>query len=150
MSLPLRGRAGGNWLRNRQKGKYRRSSLDAIARLHLDGSIAIEQNIHAGTELDESNPLAAGYVVSHLKIENDAARDQAGDLLEYYGTTFAFHGDDVLLVLLRRLRCHGVEELAALIAHVTDHACNRRAVHVDVENAAKNADPVARRSAGGG
>src|SRR5208282_4740148 len=105
MSLPLRGRAGGNWLRNRQKGKYRRSSLDAIARLHLDGSIAIEQNIHAGTELDESNPLAAGYVVSHLKIENDAARD---------------------------------------------HACNRRAVHVDVENAEKNADPVARSSAGGG
>ena len=138
-----------NWLRNRQNGKYRRSSLDAIAGLHLDCGIAIDQNIHARTELDEPDPLAAGYMVSHFKIENDTARDQAGDLLEDYGTAFAFNGNDVLLVLLRRIAVHGVEELAALIAHVADHARNRRAVDVHIEDAEKNADAVARSSASG-
>src|ERR1700676_1831255 len=147
VSLSLRGRAGMNWLRNRQEGKDRGSSLDAIARLHLDRGVAIEQNIHARTKLDESDPLAAGYVISHFKIENDAPRNQAGDLLEYHGTAFAFHGDDVLLVLLRRIRLHGIEELAALITHVADHACNRRAVHVNIEDAKKDADPVPRSSA---
>src|ERR1700676_2334752 len=100
-----------NWLRNRQEGKDRGSSLDAIARLHLDRGVAIEQNIHARSKLDEPDSLAAGYMVSHFKIENDTARDQTGDLLEYYGTAFAFNGDDVLLVLLRRIGLHGVEEL---------------------------------------
>src|ERR1700681_705157 len=104
VSLSLRGRAGRDWLRNRQEGKDRGSSLDAIAELHLDRGITIEQNIHARTELDKSNSLAAGYVVSHFKIENDTARDQAGDLLEYHGPAVAFNGDDVLLVLLRRIR----------------------------------------------
>src|SRR5260370_31826139 len=91
-----------NRLRNRQQGKYRGSSLDVIARLHLNRGISIKQNIHARAKLDEPHPLAAGHVVAHLKIENDTARDQAGDLLEYYGTVLAFNGDDVLLVLLRR------------------------------------------------
>src|SRR4029077_9974943 len=108
--LSLPGDAGMNRLLNRQNGKDRGSSLDAITGLNLDCGIAIEQNIHARTKLDEPNPLAAGYVVSHLKIENDTARDQAGDLLEYYGTAVAFHCDDVLLVLLRRILLHGVEE----------------------------------------
>src|SRR6202158_5119418 len=137
-----------NRLRNRQQGKYRGSSLDVIARLHLDRGIAIEQNIHARAKLDEANPLAAGYPVFHFKIENDTARDQAGDLLEYYGTVLAFNGDDVLLVLLRRMRSHGVVKLAAPIAHVADHACDRRAVHVHIEDAEKDADPVPRNSVG--
>src|ERR1700704_2584509 len=97
-----------NWLRNRQKGEDRGSSFDAITELHLDCGIAIEQNVHARPKLDKPNPLAAGYMVSHFKIENDAACDQAGDLLEYHGTSLAFNGDDVLLVLLRRIRGHGV------------------------------------------
>src|SRR6266852_8268519 len=149
MSLPLVARAGNDRLCNRQESQYCRSSLDAVAGLHLDGGIAIEQNIHARAKLDDPNPLAAGYPISYFKIENDTARDQAGDLLEDYGTAFAFHGDDVLLVLLRRMRCHGVEELATLVAHVADHAGNRRAVHVHIEDAEKNADPVPRSSVHG-
>src|SRR5260370_41885215 len=144
MSLPLPGRDCTNRLRNRQKSKYRRSSLDAIAGLHCDGGIAIEYNRQARAKFHEPNPLAAGYPISYFKIENDTTRDQAGDLLEDYGTAFAFHGDDVLLVLLRRMRCHGVEELATLVAHVADHAGNRRAGHVHIEDAEKNADPVPR------
>src|SRR5260370_14174721 len=151
--LSLPGGGGMNrlciWMRNRQNGKYCSSTLDAITGLHLDCGTAIDENIHARTKLDEANPLARGYVVSHFKIENDAARDQAGDLLEYYGTAFALNGNDVLLVLLRRIRLHGVEELAALIAHVADHARNRRAVHVHIEDTEKNADAVPRSSASG-
>jgi hypothetical protein len=46
MSLPLLslhyGHAVMNRLRDRQKSEYRGSSLDAIARLHLDRGIAVE------------------------------------------------------------------------------------------------------------
>src|ERR1700694_2245400 len=150
--LSLPGGAGMNWLRHRQNGKDRGSSLDAITELHLDCGIAIEQNVHARPKLDKPNSLAAGYMVSHFEIENDTARDQACDLLEDHGTALAFNlafnGDDILLVLLRRIGLHGVEELAALIAHVADHASNRRAVHVHIEDAEKDADPVPRSSSG--
>src|SRR5450755_2230726 len=146
MSLPLPGPAGtdrlSNRLHNRQQGQDRRSALDAIAGLNLDRGIAIEENIHARAKLDEPHALAAGHVVSHFKVENDAARDQAGNLLKYYGTAFAFDSNDVLFILLRRMRAHGVEELAALIAHVADHAGDRRAVHVHIEDAEEDADPV--------
>ena len=81
MRLPLPGHAGMNRLRDRphnwQPGKHRGASLDPIAGLHLDRGIAIEQNIHARAKLNEPNPLTAGHVVSHIKIENDTARDQA-------------------------------------------------------------------------
>ena len=59
----------------------------------------IEQNIHARTELDEADPFAALHAVANFQVENDAAREQAGDLLEDHGTAFAFDGHDVLLVL---------------------------------------------------
>src|SRR5208282_2071629 len=117
--------------------------------LHLDRPIAVKQNIHPRPKLDEPNPLAAGHLVSHFEIKNDASRDQASDLLEDYGPAVAFHSDDVLLVLLRRMRPHGVEKLAALIAHLANHARNRRAVHMDIEDAKKDADPVPRNSARG-
>ena len=41
--------------------------------------------------------------VLRLEVEYDAARDQAGDLLEDHGAAFAFDGDDVLLVFLSRI-----------------------------------------------
>src|SRR5271165_1021360 len=110
MSLPLGSHAGVNRLPNRKKCKHRRSSFDAIAGLHLDFSIAIKENIHARAEFDEPNPLAARYGISYFEVENNAARYEAGDLLEYYGTAVALHGDNVLLVLFRRVRSHGVEE----------------------------------------
>src|SRR5208282_3502464 len=91
MRLPLPGHAGMNRLRDRlhnwQPGKHRGASLDPVAGLHLDRGIAIEQHIHPRAKLDEPNPLAAGLMVSHFEIENDTARDQAGDLLEDYGTS---------------------------------------------------------------
>src|SRR5580658_10230662 len=105
MRLALCRGAGMNWLRsfgrNRQQGKHGGPSLDTIAGLHPDHCIAIEQNIHARAKLDKPDPLAAVDVISHLKIENDAARDQTRNLLEDYGAVRAFNGDDVLLVLLR-------------------------------------------------
>src|SRR5208337_1195973 len=148
MGLPLAGRGGMNrlrdglrnrlrywlrhWLRHWQPGQERRSSLDAIAKLHLDGGIAIEQNINARAKLDEPNPLAAGHVVSHVTIENDTAGAEAGDLLEDYGTARTLPGAGGPPGLPRPNRPHSVEELAALIAHVADHAGNRRAVHVHI------------------
>ena len=89
MSLPLHGRARsyrlGRCWHDRQKRQDRRSSLNPIAGLYLDGGIAIEQNIHPRAKLDESHPFAAGHLISHFEIKNDAPRDQSGDLLEDYG-----------------------------------------------------------------
>jgi len=90
MGLPLHGCAGGNRLlhrlRNRQYRQHRRSSPNPVAKFHLDCRVRIDQNIHARAKLDQSHTLAPGYAVSNLEIENDAARDQTGDLLEYYDT----------------------------------------------------------------
>ncbi len=47
-------------------------------------------------------------MISCFEIENDAARDQAGNLLEDYGAPIAFYGDDVLLILFRGICAHGV------------------------------------------
>ena len=56
---------------------------------------------------------------------------------------FAFHGHDVLLILLSRGRVHGIQELALLIAHVANRTRDRRTVHVDIEDVEKYADPRA-------
>ena len=52
----------------------------------------------------------------------------------------AFYGDDVLLVFFRGIRAHGVEKFALLIAHIADHAGNRRPIYMDIEDVEKDAD----------
>ena len=58
----------------------------------------IEQHIDTRSELDQADALAALQAVSNLGIENDAPRQQPGDLLEHHGLPVAFDGNDILLV----------------------------------------------------
>jgi hypothetical protein len=95
---------------------------------------------HAGTEFDQTHALSALQPVAHLRPKYDSSRQQAGNLLEDHHMPIAFHVDDVLLVLLRGGLIHRVQELPALVANLADHPCNRRSVHVNVENAQKDAD----------
>src|ERR1700678_2131631 len=139
MGLPRCGGSGGSELPDRQYRKDWGSALDMIAELHLNGAIGIEQDIDARSEFDQADTLPASEPVSDLEVENNAARDEPGDLLEDHGTRFTFDSHDVLLVLFGGMGGHGVEEQAALIADVADDSGNRRAIDVDIKNIEKNA-----------
>src|ERR1019366_4128390 len=93
---------------------------------------------------DESDTLAALQRLAFGVVENDATRQQPGNLLECDLEAFAAHGHNVLLVALRRSRVHGVQILAFLIAHTAQLPADRRAVHVYVKYAEEDADPLAR------
>ena len=124
-----------------QVGQHAGSALHAVADLHVDAGRSIEQYIHARSELDQAHALAALQPISNFGIENDAPRQQARNLLEDDGLPVAFHGNDILLVQFRGSLIHGVQILAALVAHIANHARNRRAVHVHIEHAEENAEP---------
>ncbi len=114
---------------------------DSISWFHLDVAIAIENHIHTRSELDQANALPARNRVAHLEVEHNAARDQARNLFEDHGAAFAFHSHNVLLIFISRVRCHCVEKLPPLVAYIANHSSNRRAIHVHIENAEKDADP---------
>ena len=111
-----------------------------VAEFDLDGSIRVEDDVDARPEFDQADALAARDAVADFQVEHDAARDQAGDLLENYGAAFAFYGHDVLLVLVGAGGAHGVQEFSTLIAYIADDARDGRAIDVDVEDVQKNAD----------
>ncbi len=67
-------------------------------------------------------------------MKDNSARQQSRDLLEDDHLSVAFYADNILLVLLRGSLIHGVQELPALIAHLTDDSRDRRTVHMHIEN----------------
>src|ERR1019366_7171723 len=93
---------------------------------------------------DESDTLAALQRLAFGVVENDATRQQPGNLLECDLEALAAHGHNVLLVALRRSKVHGDQILAFLIAHTAQLPADWRAVHVYVKYAKEDADPLAR------
>ena len=55
-----------------------------IAGLDRDLPLGPEQHVHARAELDQPDALAGRHAVARLLVEDDAARDQPGDLLEHH------------------------------------------------------------------
>ena len=100
----------------------------------------IHHNVHSRTELDEADTLAARNRVTNFLVEDDSSSNQSRDLLEDHRLPFAFDGDDVLFIFLGAVRGHRVQEFSFLIAHITNHATNGRAVHVHVEDVQEDAD----------
>src|SRR5208283_2364531 len=100
----------------------------------------LEQHVYARAELDQSHALASLQAITHFRMENDAARQQSGDLLEDDHLSIAFHRDYILLVLLGRCRIHGIQIFAALVADLAHNSCDRRPVHVHIENAEEDTD----------
>ena len=80
--------------------------------------------------------------VAFLEVEDDAPRQQAGNLLEGDLIALAAHGGDVLLIFIGRGRVHRVQILALLIAHAAQDASDGRAVHMHIEDAEEDADPL--------
>src|SRR5579862_8855200 len=111
-----------------------------VAEFDLDGSIRVEDYVHARPKFYQSNALAALNVIADFQAEHDTARDEAGNLLESYGAAFAFYGHDVLLVLVGAGGAHGVQEFSTLIAYFADDAPDGTTIDVDIENIQKNAD----------
>src|ERR1035438_2932878 len=78
------------------------------------------------------------------EVEDDAPRQQAGNLLERDLDALAMHGDGVLLVAVRRGRIHGIEIFALLIADMGEDAADWRTVDMYVKDAEEDADSLPR------
>src|SRR5579862_2662807 len=57
------------------------SGHNAHARLDHDFPFGSEEHVHARAKLDEADALASGDCVSGFLVEDDAAGDEAGNLL---------------------------------------------------------------------
>ncbi len=65
------------------------AARDALARPHLDVPFGAQEHVDAGAKLDEPDAFALGHGVAGLLVEDDAARDQSGDLRETDAGGFA-------------------------------------------------------------
>src|ERR1019366_8143027 len=124
--------------------QHARSALYPLAHLDPQRCFGGNDHVHPRAKLDESDTLAALQRLPFGGVENDATRQQPGNLLEGDLEALAAHGHNVLLVALRRSRVHGVQILAFLIAHTAQLPADRRAVHVYVKYAEEDADPLPR------
>src|SRR5689334_22581513 len=109
----------------RHARQHARSAFHPIANLHADFRRLRKDHICARAELNHPNALPPDQLFSWLVIEHNAPRQQPGNLLKDYRHAVAFHGHDVLLVIVGRNRSHGVAKLAFLIDRALDHAADR-------------------------
>src|SRR5215470_2579232 len=107
---------------------------------HLNSGI--HDYIHARAKLDKSYSLAASYCISYFFGEDNSTRQQAGNLFENHRLTIPLDGNDVLLVDLAGGGIHSVAEFPLAIFNSADHTRNRRAIHVNVKDVEKHADPL--------
>src|SRR5579864_2760960 len=118
------------------------AALDSVADLGLDLRRRLEQHVGAGSEFDHSHPLATLHAIADFFAEDNAAREQPGDLLEDDGVTLPLECDRVLLVAFGAGWVHGIQEFALLIMRRSNHPSCRRAIHVHVKNVQENADAL--------
>src|SRR5947209_14678531 len=121
-------------------GEHAGAAFHAISDLDCDTGRAVEQDVGSRSEFDEAHALAALQTISDLRIEDNAASQKAGDLLEDYGLTIAFNGDDVLLVLVGTGIATGIEKFPALVANIATGTGDWSAVDVHIEDAEKDAE----------
>ena len=119
-------------------------ALHAVSHFDLQLGGGIQQDIHSRPKFDQADAFSPLYRIANFLGEHDPARQQSCDLLEHYRLPVALNRDRILLVVLGRRRVHGVQKLSFLIANFADDAGHRRAVHMHIEHAEKNADPGAR------
>ena len=122
-------------LRRMDIGQHRSASLDPLPQGHPDVRMAGQQNVYPGAELDQADPLPALHKIAYLKAEDDAPRQQSGDLFEAHIELIALHGHQILLVFFRRLGVERIQVLAFLIPNLAHRAGNGRAVDMNIEDA---------------
>jgi hypothetical protein len=82
-------------------GQDRGASLDPLPHSYPNVRMARQQHVHPGAKFDQANALAALHKITYLKAEDNAAREQTGDLFEGDIELVALHGYQVLFVLFR-------------------------------------------------
>ena len=88
-------------------------------------------------------------MVAQLRPENDAARDQAGDLHELHRSLGSLHAHHIALVFHRRSGVQGVVEAATVVVDCRHPAGDRGAVDMNIEDRQKDADAGAVGAVGG-
>src|SRR5258708_37062759 len=102
-------------MRIEASGDYAGAGGDAVAGLDGDFPLRTEEDVATRAEFDQPDALADGDLVAGFLSEDDAARDQPGDLFEDHRGAVAGDGDDVLFVIARTFFAAGHEELALLV-----------------------------------
>jgi N-formylglutamate amidohydrolase len=77
-------------LLNRQQREDRLTTFHTVSHFDANRSIAIEHDVHPGAEFYQAHSLAALYPIANFVVENDAARNETGNLLEDHGAAIAF------------------------------------------------------------
>ncbi len=124
-----------------QIGQDAGTAFDAIADFHIHASRAVQQDIDARSEFDQSHALAAIQTISQLGREHDSPRQQPRNLLEDDLLAVALHSHNILLIFLGGDAVHGVQILAPLVANIANYSCDRGTVYMHIKNVEKNADP---------
>ena len=119
------------------------STLNNLTLLHADARLRRKDDVDAGAELDETDALTALQRLTRSVVENDAAGEQSGDLLERNRPMLAFEHGEVLLIALSRSGVHRVEVFTFLVGDLAEYAADGSAVHMYVEDVEKDADALA-------
>src|ERR1051326_5921289 len=107
---------------------------------HHDFPFGAEKHIPPRAELDQPHAFAGSHMVARLFPEYDAPRNQPSALFENHPAALTLHSHDILLVLSGTRFAIGDVKMALAILHLSNRAGDRRAVHVDIKNAQKDAD----------
>src|SRR5260370_8599172 len=121
---------------------YAGAGGDALAGLDGDFPLRTEEDVATRAEFDQPDALADGDLVAGFLSEEDATRDQLGDVFEDDRGAVAGDGDDILFVIARTFFAAGHQELALLVQHLLDGAADGGAVHVHVEDVEKDTQAI--------
>ena len=106
----------------RQEGDDGGAALDGVAFAYAEVGVRRKEDIDAGAELDEADALAFFEDVAGLGPADDAAGEEAGDLLDLDRELAVLDDEGVLLVEDVGVCAHGIEEEAAPVVDVGDGA----------------------------
>src|SRR5947209_12532518 len=127
-------------LRNSDLGQNGGAAFYAVSGFYAEFGRSRKDHVSTRTKFNQSNALAARKRIPHFFSEDNAPRQQSGNLLEDHSLPFALDGHDVLFVGIRRGCAHGIGKLSAPVNNLPDHTGNRRAVYMNIKNVEKDAD----------
>jgi len=140
--VPCRG-SGSQRASGRQYRQHARRALHPLAHLHPQHRVGRQQHIHARAKLDQPHALPALHRLAFAVIEHNPPRQQAAICLNVTSTPPSPRTVTIFCSLRSAEAGFMAFQIKALpIAHSGEHAANGRAVHMHIEDAQKDADPL--------